>query len=272
MLVKLSKINLNVEISRSASDSDYIFFLHGFTGSSCNWDVITESIKGNFTTIAVDLIGHGKSDSPSQVQLYDTDSIVEQLNELFNHFSDKQIFLIGYSMGGRAAISYAAKYPQKIKGLILEGSSAGIEDEKMRSERIADDKSLADFIESHSLIEFVDYWLNLDLFNTQRRFSNEKRNQIRKEKLQNNKTGLANMLRGFGTGQMPRLQKEIKKILPKTLLITGELDTKFTQINLELLKLFPSAKHIVIKNAGHNTHLEEPKEFIRLVNHFLNKF
>jgi 2-succinyl-6-hydroxy-2,4-cyclohexadiene-1-carboxylate synthase len=193
MLIKLSKINLNVEISISSSDSDYIFFLHGFTGDASNWDVAAASLKKNFNTVAVDLIGHGKSDSPIDIKYYKTDSIVNQLNELFNHFTEKQIFIVGYSMGGRAALSYAAKYPQKIKGLILESTTAGIEDEKSRSERIGEDESLAAFIESHSLMEFADYWMNLELFNTQRRFSNEKRNQIRKEKLQNNKTGLINM-------------------------------------------------------------------------------
>ena len=41
-------------------------------------------------------------------------------------------FLIGYSMGGRAALSYAVKYPEKLAGLILESTSAGIADEKLR--------------------------------------------------------------------------------------------------------------------------------------------
>ena len=34
------------------------------------------------------------------------------------------------------------------------------------------------------------------------------------------------------------------------------------QINSELINLFPSAKHVVLKNAGHNVHLEKPEEFV----------
>jgi len=44
------------------------------------------------------------------------------------------------------------------------------------------------------------------------------------------------------------------------------------QINSELVKLFPTAKHVVIKNAGHNVHLEKPDIFVEVVNGFLEEF
>jgi 2-succinyl-6-hydroxy-2,4-cyclohexadiene-1-carboxylate synthase len=81
---------------------------------------------------------------------------------------------------------------------------------------------------------------------------------------------LKNSLLGFGTGKMPALFDDLKNITCKTLLITGELDTKFTDINSELVNLFPKAEHRIIKNAGHNTHLEETKTFIKTVNNFLS--
>jgi 2-succinyl-6-hydroxy-2,4-cyclohexadiene-1-carboxylate synthase len=80
---------------------------------------------------------------------------------------------------------------------------------------------------------------------------------------------LANSLRGSGTGKMKPLYEYLKNIRAKVLLITGELDTKFTDINSGMGKLFPNAKHEIIKNAGHNTHLEEPERFIGILNDFL---
>ena len=87
--------------------------------------------------------------------------------------------------------------------------------------------------------------------------------------MQNNKTGLINSLRGFGTGLMLPLFDNLKRINCKTLLITGELDTKFTEINKEIVNLFPNAKHEIINNAGHNSHLEKPEKFAEVVNEFL---
>jgi len=70
---------------------------------------------------------------------------------------------------------------------------------------------------------------------------------------------------------MPALHDKLQLIKCKTLVITGELDIKFTQINSELVKSFPSAKHLVIKNTGHIVHFEKPDIFVEVVNGFLNE-
>ena len=68
---------------------------------------------------------------------------------------------------------------------------------------------------------------------------------------------------------MKPLYNNIKNIPVKTLLISGELDSKFTDINSEMVILFTIAEHKIIKNAGHNTHLEEPHRFVEAINKFL---
>ncbi len=272
-MIDLHGIPLNVEAHSSGSgSSDYIFFLHGFTGSSGDWKNIITSIDSRFNIAAVDLIGHGKSSSPENISLYSAGSIVEQIGMIVKHFTEEKIFLAGYSMGGRASLSFAVNHPEMLRGLILESTSAGIKKEKQRTERVKLDNELADFVESHSIEEFVEYWMNVDLFASQKNLPKEKLDEVRKLKLRNSKTGLANSLRGFGTGKMPFLLDQIKKIKCKTLLITGELDSKFTSINSEMVDVFPDAKHIVIKKAGHNTHLEKPAEFAGVINTFLREF
>ncbi len=273
MKIQLSKVTLNIEEFRNnSSTKNYLFFLHGFSGSSSDWKEIIPRINNDFNIFTVDLIGHGQSDSPDDVSLYSTKSIVEQLYQPIKKITEEKIILAGYSMGGRAALSFAANHPEIIKGLILESSSAGIENKQQRIERTASDKKLAEFIESHSIEEFIDYWMNMDLFKSQKNFSKIKLNEIRESKLKNNKTGLANSLRGFGQGIMPHLYDEIKNISAKTLLMSGELDLKYTKANSEILKLFPHAKHVIIKKAGHNTHLEQPSSFIDVINNFLSEF
>ena len=115
-------------------------------------------------------------------------------------------------------------------------------------------------------------WLDQELFGTLRRFSNDKLKRMKDERAKNSKTGLANSLRGFGTGVMPYFGPELVKLKMPVYLITGGLDDKFTQINQSLKKSFLTAKHKILKTAGHNTHLEEPKKFIEAVNSFLSRF
>ena len=273
MFIRYSDIQLNVESTiNNESSACAVFLLHGFTGTAEDWMPVVSSLDNRFNYYLVDLVGHGRSDSPKDIIYYYTDSIVNQLKDIILSLSSDKVILGGYSLGGRVALNYALNNGTNLKGLILESCSAGINDHNLREDRIIQDEKLAAFIEANSIDKFIDYWMNIDLFNTQRRFSAEKLSKMRELKLENNRTGLANMLRGFGTGRMNPVYDIINTIKAKTLLISGELDSKFTDINNEMVKLFQNAKHLNIKNAGHNTHLEEPHRFIESVNNYLSGF
>jgi 2-succinyl-6-hydroxy-2,4-cyclohexadiene-1-carboxylate synthase len=272
MKISTHNISLNVELfSEFEQKKDTLIFLHGFTGSANDWKKTAGLVDDRFNKIAVDLIGHGKSDTPKEVDKYSASSINSQLLDIINHFTKGQVILLGYSMGGRAALSFAINHPDKIKGMMLESASAGIEDHIEREERVKSDEELVEFIETNSIENFIDHWMNLDIFGTQKRFSNELLQKLRINKLQNSPTGLAQSLRGFGTGRMPYLGDQLSSLDFPVLLITGELDSKFTQINKELVKKFPSAHHQTIRNAGHNVHLEETGRFAEVVEEFITK-
>ena len=281
LIIHTSKVKLNVEYFPSLEkNAPFVFLLHGFTGSSADWIDIIPGLSEKFSYAAIDLIGHGKSDSPTNVDIYTSNSIVQQLNEVFKYFTEDKFFLIGYSMGGRAALSYAVQFADKLSGLVLESTSAGIADENLRNERRQSDEKVIKLIEEKPIEEFIEFWLNQDLFASLRKLPKDKFEQIKiskaypelvsGSKLKIKKIGLINSLKGFGTGVMPAFHDKVHLIKCNTLLITGELDKKFTQINSELVKSFPSAKHVVVKNAGHNVHLEKPEEFVRKVNEFLD--
>jgi len=266
-------ISFNVELfSEFNPANDTLIFLHGFTGSANDWKKTAELIDNRFNKIAVDLVGHGKSDKPDEVEKFTASFINSQLLDVINHFTKEKVFLLGYSMGGRAALSFAVNHPEKVKGIILESTSAGIKDTADRKERVKSDEELANFIETNSIENFIDHWMNLEIFGTQKRFSNDLLQKLRDEKLQNSSVGLAQSLRGFGTGSMPYLGDKLSSFDFPVLLITGELDPKFTQINQEMVKKFPSAKHQIIQNAGHNVHLEETLKCSETINRFLNQF
>lgn len=273
MIIQYENIKLNFEyLSEFESSKKTILFLHGFTGSINDWKDVVQKIDKRFNKTALDLIGHGKSSSPSSVNYYMADSLVNHIEQVINHLRLKEIILCGYSMGGRIALNFAVAKPELVKGLILESASPGIKNQKEREERKKSDEELAAYIENKSVEEFAAMWLDQELFGTLRRFSNERLKHIKAEKMNNSKTGLANSLRGFGTGVMPYVGSELAKLKTPIFLITGGLDDKFTQINQSLKKLSPTAKHKIISTAGHNTHLEEPKKFVEAVNGFLSRF
>jgi 2-succinyl-6-hydroxy-2,4-cyclohexadiene-1-carboxylate synthase len=264
-----SEIRLNIEPGIPSGEKEIIIFLHGFSGSLTEWREILPIISSTYDCITVDLIGHGLSDAPDSYFYYSSSAIVSQLHELINQLPVKNIILIGYSMGGRAALSFAVSYPGMIKALVLESTSPGIKNETDREARKRNDELLAEFIQQKGIKEFVNYWMNIDLFKNQKKLPGDKLQEQLKEKLKNNKIGLVNSLIGFGTGVMPHLYDELNKLNFPVLLITGENDVKFTKINSSIKSSFQNASHVIIKEAGHNIHFELPEIFASEVNLFL---
>jgi 2-succinyl-6-hydroxy-2,4-cyclohexadiene-1-carboxylate synthase len=79
--------------------------------------------------------------------------------------------------------------------------------------------------------------------------------------MQNSEQGLANSLRGIGTGVQPSWWHRLNTLEVPTVLIVGELDLKFVTIAEEMHRLLPNSELVVIRNAGHTVHLEQPKDF-----------
>lgn len=275
MKIKLNGLEINIETVPSKAENSKaegnipILFLHGFTGSSGDWQFLFDKLPHGFTPYAMDIIGHGKSSSPGEASLYAAEEVTSQILGVINHLNFDKVVLAGYSMGGRAALSFAANNPQRMKGLVLESSTAGIINKNERQERRASDYRLADFIENNPIEAFVDYWMDVPLFATLKKLPEDVYLQVRESKIQNSRTGLANSLRGFSTGVMPSLWDKLQEISCRTLLITGELDKKFTAINIEMSMIIKRSHHEVIASAGHNTHLEKPEIFLNLLDGFL---
>ncbi|GAB4295982.1 MAG: 2-succinyl-6-hydroxy-2,4-cyclohexadiene-1-carboxy late synthase [Ignavibacteriaceae bacterium] len=274
MKIKFREFFLNVELFRhSPKNNKLILLLHGFTGSSADWKPVADNLADGFDIAALDITGHGKSDAPNDPQFYTTDSLAEQLAEVAGNFDHDKLIICGYSMGGRLALSFALRYQNLIDGLVLESTSAGFINSNLRNKRIEEDGEIISLLESKSEEEFIEFWMNRPIFYTQRRFSEEKLKRLKQTKLNNfNKTGTINILKNFGTGIMPPLYDELKNLKIPVLLITGELDTKFTEINKTILIEIESGDLRIIKNSGHNTHLEEPVQFVNAVNSFLTQF
>ncbi len=248
-----------------------IIFLHGFTGSANDWEFAMQNIDSSYYPIAIDLPGHGETKTSENTDDYTSDAINSIISIIIEKLQVSKIILLGYSMGGRAALSYASQYPSKIKALILESSSAGIEDPKERKERLESDTELAEKIENIGVEEFIKYWMELPLFESLKSMPSGEYQKVIKNKLSNNKKGLSNSLRGFSTGKMKSLWNELNDFDFPVLLITGSLDSKYELIASKMIPLLPQSDHKIVNNAGHNVHLEKPKEFIKLVNNFLEK-
>ena len=242
--------------------------LHGFTGCGANWFEIVDKLADDYRVVTIDLLGHGKSSAPVDAGWYAMETAGRHLRTLIEAQVGEAVHLLGYSMGGRLALYCALQFPDLVRSLTLESASPGLESESERQQRRAADERLAFRIEDEGLLAFVKYWEALPLFSSQQRLPDMVRRRLHEQRLANRVDGLAGSLRGLGTGAQPNLWGRLGELDKPVLLITGELDEKFTQINQRMLNLLPAARLEVVSGAGHTVHLEAKHVFIELVRKF----
>src|SRR5690554_1894143 len=141
-------------------EGEVLLLFHGFTGSSLSWERFVGEFSSKYQVITIDLPGHGKTrcQTPRTMKTFSDDLV-----ELLKYLSVEKVHLLGYSMGGRTALSFAFYYPEMVESLILESASPGLKTEEERIARMNQDKELANMILSKGIREFVSYWENIPL-------------------------------------------------------------------------------------------------------------
>ncbi|HDX9629765.1 TPA: 2-succinyl-6-hydroxy-2,4-cyclohexadiene-1-carboxylate synthase [Bacillus cereus] len=266
MNVTLQGVSYEYEVVGSGEP---LLLLHGFTGSMETWRSFVPSWSEQFQVIVVDIVGHGKTESPEDVTHYDIRNAALQMKELLDYLHIEKAHILGYSMGGRLAITMACLYPEYVRSLLLENCTAGLEREEDRKERREKDERLAQKIEREGIRSFVSMWENIPLFETQKSLVKNVQEAVRKERLANNPKGLANSLRGMGTGAQPSWWDELQNLKIPVLLMNGEHDKKFFRILKNIEKCVSGAKFVKIDGAGHAIHVEQPEKFDTIVKGFL---
>jgi 2-succinyl-6-hydroxy-2,4-cyclohexadiene-1-carboxylate synthase len=261
---------------RTAGAGSPLLMLHGFTGASDNWLNLCQSAHGGspdpphaHAVILPDLLGHGRTESPHEPSRYAMACAASDLVALLDALRIERAHVLGYSMGARLALYLTLAHPSRVHRLILESGSPGLETEAERETRRTQDEALAMRIQRDGIAAFVDEWERLPLWTSQRNLPDAVRRRLRAQRLRNNPVGLANSLRGMGTGAQPSLWEQLPDCRHETLLVVGALDEKFRDIDARMAGLMPHARLVVVPGAGHATHLEQPGRFVREVTEFL---
>ena len=247
-----------------------LLLLHGFTGSIETWEPFRARFESAHRVAAMDLPGHGGSSSPSDPERYSLPRLADDIARVLDALHIEQTGVLGYSLGGRAALHFACAHADRVNALILESASPGLADDKLRNDRRSSDEELAQFIEREGIPAFVDHWESLSLWETQRSLSDQARSDLRRQRLRNDARGLANSLRGAGSGAHSSLAGQLAELEVPAFLMAGELDTKYTQIARQMEGSMPNARALIVPMAGHAVHLEQPEVFARATLDFLS--
>jgi 2-succinyl-6-hydroxy-2,4-cyclohexadiene-1-carboxylate synthase len=268
--IRVNGVQLGVELrGELVPGQQTLVLLHGFTGSAASWGEHLDILAADgMRVIALDMLGHGQSDTPGNPQRYSMEHCQADIPAALRELGVRQgeAILLGYSMGGRIAL-YTA-FSSFFRALILESASPGLATASEREERQRNDEALAELIERDGVAAFVEQWERLPLFASQQSLPIKLRQALHEQRLNNRASGLAQSLRGLGTGVQPALHDRLSALTLPVLLITGELDQKFCGIARHMAQVLPQAQLQIVANAGHTVHLEQPRVFERIVRDF----
>ena len=233
-----------------------LVMVHGFTQTGRCWGPEAEALATDHEVVVVDAPGHGRSADVVADLTAGAQLIVDQGGDAT---------YLGYSMGARFCLYAALNDPERVRGLVLLGATAGIEDPTEREARHRQDLATASRIESEGLETFLDGWLAQPLFG-----SLPPERAFRAERLENKVTGLQSSLEHAGTGSQEPSWHELHRLDMPVLVLAGADDAKFSALAERLAaEIGVNAAVALIEGAGHAAHLEQPERFLAVVQPWL---
>lgn len=251
----------NLVHSKKFGEGKPLIILHGLFGMLDNWQGLAKQFGQFFETHILDQRNHGKS-FHSEKHTYDLmcDDLLFYLDE--NNLD--KINLLGHSMGGKVAMLFACKYPERLESLVVVDIApkyypphhqeilAGlheVENEKLNSRKEADSILAKHFSE-----------IGIRQFLLKNLFWKTAKDLTFKFNLKT----LSKEIQNVGEALF-----EDAVFLNPTLFISGGNSNYILEEDLELIEIhFPDSEIVVIENSGHWVHAENPRAFFEKVSKF----
>ena len=108
-----------VAYSDSGNEGEPVIAIGGLTNVFQRFDFLAIDASPDLRLIGLDLVGRGRSGWMSDISDYTTETYIEQTLQLLDVLKLNRFTILGSSLGGSIAISIAARYPSRVKRIIL---------------------------------------------------------------------------------------------------------------------------------------------------------
>ena len=240
--------------SRILGEGKPFLILHGYFGMSDNWKTLGNRFAEHFQVHLIDLRNNGRR---FHARAFNYDLMVDDVQQYIEYHQLEDCILLGHSMGGKTAMSFAVEYPELIDKLIIADISpraykphhneilAGLNsvDFSIQNSRKLVDEQLAKYIPIMGVRQFLMknvYWREKGVLDFR-----------------------------FNLPSLAENNPEVGRALPshtifegQTLFMAGGNSGYITQIDLPLIaNHFPNSQVITMPDTGHWLHAEQPQAF-----------
>lgn len=247
-----------------------LVLVHGFAQRAESWKAVAHLFAdAGLSSVALDLVGHGESDRPSDARPYALAWQARALAAFARYVSDgSPAPIVGYSLGGRVALAAAQADPGAFGAIVLESAGIGPADDVERAELENRNNTWADRVRAEGVEAFMAWWETLPLFATQQALPLETRVAVRASRNANDAEALVRTFEYAGAHVMPLSAEALAALSgladrgAAVAYLAGELDAKYAAVARRVAEAVPKARVLAVEGAGHNIHLERPEAFV----------
>ena len=259
--------NIKLFYIKEGEGKEVIVFSHGLLWSHKMFMEQVEFLKKSYTVIAYDHRGQGQSEVNASP--IDMDILTEDVLELIDKLAGQPVHFAGLSMGGFVGMRLAARYPEKVKSLILLETSANSEP----VENFPKYKFLNGIVKLFGVVPIVASKVMPIMF-AQSWLENPKNKDSYKKwmkELQSNKKSITKSVEAviYRKG----VEEEIRNIKCPTMIVVGDEDVATKPEKAKFIQMaIPNATLHMVPGAGHSSCIEKPDEINRLIGDWLSPF
>ncbi|SDK12857.1 Pimeloyl-ACP methyl ester carboxylesterase [Bradyrhizobium sp. Rc2d] len=115
-------ITIGDTVVQVSGEGTPLVFVHGFTTTAEFWREQVETFSVRHQMIRINLPGHGRSPRPEN-RAYTIEAFVEDVLRVYRELAIDSAVLVGLSMGGTVAQTFALTYPDRVRALVLVGAT-----------------------------------------------------------------------------------------------------------------------------------------------------
>ncbi len=237
-----------------AGSGPLIVFLHGIGGNRAHWTAQLHFFAGRYRVAAWDARGYGDSDDYAGPLHFD--DFTNDLLRVLDFLHEDKAHVVGLSMGGRIARSFALKHPERVHTLTLANTSPGF-----------------DALTPEEVLKFVEE-RRARTPESVRRLLGSRARPSAYQALLGSFTALRNesYLKTLEVSVREDRAAPLEKLGVPTLVITGDEDRVYPlELTRHMARRIPRAELVVLEGCGHLSNLEQPEAFNAALLDFLTR-
>ena len=267
-LAKVNGVNLYYEEHGKGTP---LVFIHEFAGDYRSWSPQVRHFARRYRVIVFNARGYPPSEVPEDAALYSQDIAVADLLGLLDHLKLDKAHIVGFSMGGSAALIFGLRHPQRARSLAIVGAGSGSTGKK--ADFVRDVEYVAGRFESEGMDKVAEFYTRgpnrvqfeeKDPHGWREFYENFKRSSAK---------GHALTMLGVQRNRpsVYELEAEMKQLTVPTLIVVGDEDEPCLEPGLFMKRTIPSAGLVIFCKTGHTMNLEEPDLFNRTIQDFVTQ-